>query len=140
MTHIGFPHSDIHGSKLSSSSPWLFAGKHVLHRLLVPRHPSYALSSLTFLLSLRRRPIRAFFGGSFGCRSDSRLLRTSEIAERSWSFTIVRCLVRFRDFIRHLGVSQIEFSDAFGFLFFSSFIRRRHRFCWFQWRISGSNR
>ena len=48
----GFPHSDIHGSMLTSNSPWLFAGNHVLLRLSVPRHPPYALlrlnSSLRF--------------------------------------------------------------------------------------------
>ena len=43
----GFPHSDIGGSKLTSSSPPLIAGSRVLHRLLVPRHPLYALSNLT---------------------------------------------------------------------------------------------
>ena len=43
----GFPHSDIHGSRDICSSPWLFAAYHVLHRLLVPRHPPCALSSLT---------------------------------------------------------------------------------------------
>src|SRR5512136_95162 len=43
----GLPHSEIHGSKLVCSSPWLFAAYHVLHRLLVPRHPPYALSNLT---------------------------------------------------------------------------------------------
>ena len=43
----GFPHSDIHGSKDICSSPWLFAAYHVFHRLLVPRHPPCALSSLT---------------------------------------------------------------------------------------------
>jgi hypothetical protein len=47
MTSAGFPHSDIHGSSLASSSPWLFAGSRVLHRLLSPRHPSCALSTLT---------------------------------------------------------------------------------------------
>jgi hypothetical protein len=35
----GFPHSDIHGSKVTPTSSWLFAGCHVLHRLLEPRHP-----------------------------------------------------------------------------------------------------
>ena len=44
----GFPHSDIHGSILACSSPWLFAAYRVLLRLLAPRHPPYALSSLTF--------------------------------------------------------------------------------------------
>ena len=47
MTRRGFPHSEIHGSKLVCSSPWLIAACHVLHRLLVPRHPPNALSSLT---------------------------------------------------------------------------------------------
>ena len=47
MTDGGFPHSDIHGSKPACGSPWLFAAYHVLHRLLVPRHSPYALSSLT---------------------------------------------------------------------------------------------
>ena len=43
----GFPHSDIHGSRLICSSPWLFAAYHVFLRLSVPRHPPCALSCLT---------------------------------------------------------------------------------------------
>ena len=43
----GFPHSEIPGSKPASGSPRLIAADHVLHRLLTPRHPPYALSSLT---------------------------------------------------------------------------------------------
>ena len=43
----GFPHSEIPGSKGVSPSPRLFAGNHVLLRRLAPRHPPYALSSLT---------------------------------------------------------------------------------------------
>src|SRR5439155_9389511 len=43
----GFPHSEIPGSKSASLSPTLIAGNHVLHRRLAPRHPPYALSSLT---------------------------------------------------------------------------------------------
>ena len=43
----GFPHSDISGSKDICSSPKLFAAYHVFHRLLVPRHPPCALSSIT---------------------------------------------------------------------------------------------
>ena len=45
----GFPHSDIHGSKVMCTSPWLFAAYHVFHRLLVPRHPPCALFCLTSL-------------------------------------------------------------------------------------------
>ena len=50
MTEVcsaGFPHSDISGSMDICSSPKLFAAYHVFHRLLVPRHPPYALSSIT---------------------------------------------------------------------------------------------
>ena len=49
----GFPHSDIHGSMLICSSPWLFAACHVLHRLPVPRHSPCALFCLTSLGSLK---------------------------------------------------------------------------------------
>ena len=42
-----FPHSDIHGSMLICSSPWLFAAYHVFLRLSVPRHPPCALLRLT---------------------------------------------------------------------------------------------
>src|SRR5437867_1165938 len=47
MTPAGFPHSDIPGSKPVCGSPRLIAAYHVLRRLLVPRHPPCALSSLT---------------------------------------------------------------------------------------------
>jgi hypothetical protein len=42
----GFPHSGIPGSTLDDSSPRHIAAIHALHRLLAPRHPPYALSSL----------------------------------------------------------------------------------------------
>ena len=47
VSSAGFPHSDISGSLDMCSSPKLFAAYHVFHRLLVPRHPPCALSSLT---------------------------------------------------------------------------------------------
>ena len=47
VSSAGFPHSDISGSLDICSSPKLFAAYHVFHRLLVPRHPPYALSSIT---------------------------------------------------------------------------------------------
>ena len=43
----GFPHSEISGSMGICPSPKLIAAYHVFHRLLVPRHPPCALSSLT---------------------------------------------------------------------------------------------
>ena len=47
----GFPHSEIPGSKPACGSPGLIAASHVLLRLLAPRHPPYALSSLTIKLT-----------------------------------------------------------------------------------------
>ena len=43
----GFPHSEIAGSRDICSSPTLIAAYHVFLRLLVPRHPPYALIRLT---------------------------------------------------------------------------------------------
>ena len=61
MTEVcsaGFPHSDISGSMDICSSPKLFAAYHVFHRLLVPRHPPYALSSITNQLLITGMMIR----------------------------------------------------------------------------------
>ena len=49
---VRFPHSDIHGSQVICTSPWLFAAYHVFRRLLVPRHPPCALLCLTSLRAL----------------------------------------------------------------------------------------
>ena len=43
----GFPIRRSPDQSLLSGSPKLIAASHVLHRLLVPRHPPHALSSLT---------------------------------------------------------------------------------------------
>ena len=40
-----FSHSEIHGSQGICPSPWLIAAYHVLHRLIVPRHPPCALTN-----------------------------------------------------------------------------------------------
>ena len=47
ITGAGLPHSETPGLKVVSTYPRLIAGSRVLHRLLVPRHPPYALSNLT---------------------------------------------------------------------------------------------
>jgi hypothetical protein len=49
------PHSEIHGSKLILSSPWLIAEYHVLHRLLLPRHPPNALFALDLIQKEQNR-------------------------------------------------------------------------------------
>ena len=57
----GFPIQKSLDLSLFSGSPRLIAANHVFHRLLVPRHPPHALSSLTikleFLLSLQHLTI-----------------------------------------------------------------------------------
>ncbi len=47
MTSAGFPHSGTAGSKHVCCSPTRFAAYCALHRLFAPRHPPYALCSLT---------------------------------------------------------------------------------------------
>ena len=57
----GLPHSEIHGSKLILSSPWLIAEYHVLHRLLLPRHSPNALFALDLIQKAQDFPIRSHF-------------------------------------------------------------------------------
>jgi hypothetical protein len=53
QTPAGLPHSEIPGSTRAHRSPGLIAVSHVLHRLLVPRHPSCARIRLTGSGTLR---------------------------------------------------------------------------------------
>ena len=57
---VGFPHSEIPGSMGASPSPRLIAGSHVLLRRLAPRHPPYALSSLTIKSAQHTATIERF--------------------------------------------------------------------------------
>ena len=69
----GLPHSEIHGSKLVRSSPWLIAAYDVLHRLSAPRHPPNALKTLD--RSHYRCPLR--LGGKAESFRKDQLLRGS---------------------------------------------------------------
>ena len=44
VSQCGLSHSEIHGSKVICTSPWLIAAYHVLLRLREPRHPPDALT------------------------------------------------------------------------------------------------
>ena len=57
----GLPHSEIHGSKLILSSPWLIAEYYVLHRLLLPRHPPNALFALDLIQKKKDLRLSASF-------------------------------------------------------------------------------
>jgi hypothetical protein len=48
---VGFPIRTSTDQSLVGGSPWLIAATHVLRRLLEPRHPPHALSSLVTLNS-----------------------------------------------------------------------------------------
>ena len=50
----GLPHSEICGSKPILGSPQLIAEYHVLHRLLLPRHPPNALLALDLIQKEQR--------------------------------------------------------------------------------------
>ena len=54
----GFPIRKSPGQSLLSGSPKLIAASHVLHRLLAPRHPPYALSSLTIFANTTQRELQ----------------------------------------------------------------------------------
>jgi hypothetical protein len=50
LQRAGLPHSETHGSQPACGSPWLIAAYHVLHRLLMPRHPPCALHILSLII------------------------------------------------------------------------------------------
>ena len=50
---MGFPIRKSPGQRLFASSPEHIGGYTVLHRLCMPRHPPYTLSSLTTLIKDR---------------------------------------------------------------------------------------
>src|SRR5581483_6977410 len=54
LNAVGFPIRTSPGQRSVGIAPELFAATHVLHRLLAPRHPPYALSSLQTSISLTR--------------------------------------------------------------------------------------
>ena len=69
---MGFPHSEIFGSKCAGNSPKLIAACHVLHRLSVPRHPPNALlvldltfvSEMTIFIAITARSVQGTTPGT----------------------------------------------------------------------------
>ena len=93
----GFPHSEIDGSMDICSSPSLIAAYHVFLRLLVPRHPPYALIILTI------------FSGEF----QFTLCTTS-----SYSVMTYLCLGRvvIFEYLKYISIPQeiFQFSEIFS--------------------------
>ena len=113
MTLAGLPHSGIHGSKHAYCSPWRFAARRALLRLLAPRHPPYALSSLTkrlryirfldvypnlqlifFLCAVfkeqleTKKPFKFYYGGGKRDRTADPLLARQVLSQLSYTPTI----------------------------------------------------
>ena len=92
----GLPHSDIHGSTPARGSPWLFAACHVLHRLLVPRHPPNALLILdTPDLSPKRAAspctetiLRLSCQGSLANGHETMHLHRSTVRRQPWKYLL----------------------------------------------------
>src|SRR3990172_8468345 len=80
----GFPHSEIPGSNPACGSPGLIAACHVLHRLLAPRHPPYALSSLTIKFTQYIPAFRAITGKPLPCGRGSDNLHRATALPRAY--------------------------------------------------------
>jgi hypothetical protein len=75
----GLPHWEIPGSKPVCGSPGLIAADHVLPRLLMPRHPLSALSSLTIQL-IRSIELAMSAMIAFSCQRTVRLTAFSGLS------------------------------------------------------------
>ncbi len=85
ITTGGFPHSEIPGSMLAYSSPRHFAVGRVLLRLPAPRHPPYALCSLTFSRASLLDYLLFFTHVSYVCNSLCSFQGTVSLVARRWS-------------------------------------------------------
>ena len=89
ITLEGLPHSDIPGSQPVGGSPGLIAASHVLHRLLVPRHPPCALASS----ASRSLDLTKPAGSTFSKKNLQRPARPRQAAESESKKTI--CLLNY---------------------------------------------
>ena len=78
----GLPHSEIHGSKLILSSPWLIAEYHVFHRLLLPRHSPNALLALDLIQKKKDLRLRKSTGW--------KLVTTTHFLNQKHTFPLLR--------------------------------------------------
>ena len=93
------------------SLPKLFAAYHVLHRLLVPRHSPYALSSLTFFGTINFVLLR----------QNSSLLRRHTICIVSLQLIFFPCTTRFffQIYLNLYSSFKYNFCLTFGFIVYS---------------------
>ena len=134
---IGFPHSDICGSMDICSSPQLFAACHVLLRLLMPRHSSYALIRLTLPKNLQILWFLFFQRGSNSFLRtiflDSLISFEFHYVSKSFFycfFVLFRYLSRFRSFLVTLFYLKKPF--LFSYSFFYSVLKTTYMLCLFR--------
>jgi hypothetical protein len=135
---IGFPHSEICGSKSARLSPQLIAACYVLHRLCAPRHPPDALALTldrsAFVPCPEIKPARGrlrmklllprwYFAISIWCLSDPPVVQTGKSRLHNVKYP-----------------NQVAWVTLAGSKLFSfpSFKRCLHQLRW--WSRSGSNR
>ena len=111
----GFPHSDTSGSKGICPSPKLFAAYRVFRRLLVPRHPPYALSSMTKRTAAHGRRLASYVG-----------IALPALASRHFFYSLPRIWFvlnnRFRDYLGCLDLDILLDHFVFPCMRFSRYI------------------
>jgi hypothetical protein len=105
----GFPHSEIPGSKPACGSPRLIAACHVLHRLLAPRHPLYALSSL--IIKLTQYVVFQDVSGSLARFGDSPAVAKLQTFRQIVRLDSCRSILPIPRLLG-LGLSTLPFSSA----------------------------
>jgi|GEM_PF-774917 hypothetical protein len=113
----GLPHSEIHGSKVVCTSPWLNAAYHVLLRLFVPRHPPYALTYLS----------PAIVHGLDSCRFDALMSRYFNNGSENRSDCRSNRLC-FPTFLHQNNNDSEESLILFCFRISAAMIPRKHRY------------
>ena len=118
-----------------SSSPTLFAANHVLHRLLPPRHPPSALSSLTIILVSLGMSIRLLAKSVEVSRLQHRLISRMQDALSSERYSVIKDRRIRRSRARLCGAGaprSVRFKSSRGG------VRRKKSGTWWSW--TGSNR
>ena len=125
---MGFPHSEIFGSKCAGNSPKLIAACHVLHRLSVPRHPPNALIVLDLTFCQRNDDLAIIISA----RSVQGTTPTHETAFLPNPSTLPRRQSEDLDF----KTSSLPMNDVK-----ERYLRRHTALCSMRWwRQTGSNR
>jgi hypothetical protein len=116
---VGFPHSEILGSKLVRSSPGLIAAYYVLHRLHAPRHPLDALKALDrshYQCPQRRQRLLKTLSGH-RARTKDHVITTRSFDRSDQKYQNSRAIlslsgVRFKQAVVHLFTMSKDPADA----------------------------